>query len=80
MLEVVNAVRYVLHNQIGLPKDVLIREAAKLLGYTRSGSVVVPVVNTAIALLEEAAMIRLDANDNYTLTEQAAQEAARNFA
>ena len=80
MLEVVNAVRYVLHAQIGLPKDVLIREAAKLLGYTRSGSVVVPVVNTAIALLEEAAMIRLDANDNYTLTEQAAQEAARNFA
>ena len=79
MPEVANAVRYVLHTQIGLPKDVLIREAAKLLGYTRSGSVVVPVVNTAIALLEGAGVIQLDANDNYTLTETGVEEAAKNF-
>ncbi len=36
--EVVNAIRYVLIEQISLSEEDLIREAAKLLGYTRLGT------------------------------------------
>lgn len=36
--EVANAVRYVLINQISLPKTELIRETSKILGYARTGS------------------------------------------
>ncbi len=79
MIEIVNAVRYVLHSQIGLPEDVLVREAAKRLGYTRMGTVVVPVITSAIQMLAEAERITQDANGNWTLTETGAGETAEYF-
>lgn len=46
--EVANAVYQVLNEQIGLPREDLIRETAKLLGYARSGSVVVAMAEGGI--------------------------------
>lgn len=48
--EAANAVCQVLSEQIGLPHADLIRETAKLLGYTRSGNVVASMVQGGIQL------------------------------
>lgn len=48
--EAANAVCQVLTEQIGLPRTDLIRETAKLLGYTRSGNVVVSMAQGGIQL------------------------------
>ena len=77
--EAVNALRYVLYSQIALPEDVLIREGAKLLGYTRMGTVVAPMLTAAIRLLAQRKRIAQDANGNWTLTADGEQEAAANF-
>ena len=46
--EAVNAIRYVLTEQISLSEEDLIREAAKLLGYTRLGNIVEFLIQGAI--------------------------------
>lgn len=48
--EAANAVCQVLSEQIGLPRADLIRETAKLLGYTRSGTIVASMVQSGIQL------------------------------
>lgn len=48
--EAANAVYQVLNEQIGLPREDLIRETAKMLGYARSGSVVVTMAEGGIQL------------------------------
>ena len=79
MPEVMNAVRYVLYSQIGLPEDVLIREAARLLGYSRTGTVVVPIVMRALHLLQEARKVTRDLGGNWILSPSGEQEAAEDF-
>ena len=75
--EAVNAIRYVLNEQISLPQEDLIREAARLMGYTRLGSVVTPLFAEAITLLKTAGKAALDNNQRWTLTETGAAEAAQ---
>lgn len=55
--ELVNALVATLHNQIGLPRQDLIRETAKLLGYSRLGNLVVSAVSEAIAEAEDKGII-----------------------
>lgn len=62
--EAANAVCQVLREQIGLPRADLIRETAKLLGYTRSGNVVVSMAQGGIQLALDAGRIS-EGQDGY---------------
>ena len=46
--EIANAAAAVLHSQVGLPKEDLVRETARLLGYTRLGTSVRPAMEAGI--------------------------------
>lgn len=67
--EAANAVCRVLHEQISLSQDDLIREAAKLMGYTRSGSIVVALFVAAIEYAAKKNRIHYGANGNWVITE-----------
>lgn len=75
MQEAVNAVRYVLNEQISLPQEELIREAARLMGYTRLGTVVGPLFASAIRQLQMAGEVTQDNNQRWILTENGAEKA-----
>ena len=62
--EAANAVCQVLTEQIGLPRVDLIRETAKLLGYTRSGNVVVSMAQGGIQLALDTGRIS-EGQDGY---------------
>ena len=62
--EAANAVCQVLTEQIGLPRADLIRETAKLLGYTRSGNVVVSMAQGGIQLALDTGRIS-ESQDGY---------------
>lgn len=51
--EIANAAVAVLQNQIGLPEEDLVRETARLLGYTRLGTSVKPAMEAGIAYGEQ---------------------------
>ena len=76
MQEAVNAVRYVLNEQISLPQEELIRESARLMGYTRLGTVVGPLFASAIRQLQMAGEVTQDNNQRWILTDTGAQKAA----
>lgn len=65
MVEAVNAVCYVLEQQISLTEEDLIREAAKLMGYTRAGNVVAPLFAQAIVQAAEQNKIKKGSNGNW---------------
>lgn len=65
--EAVNAVSYVLEQQISLSNDDLIREAAKLMGYTRMGNLVVALFEKAIDQAAKQNKIKLGANGKWIL-------------
>lgn len=65
--EAVNAVCYVLEQQISLSEEDLIREAAKLMGYTRMGNLVVALFKEAIEQANKQSKIKLGANGKWTL-------------
>lgn len=65
--EAVNAVSYVLEQQISLSNDDLIREAAKLMGYTRMGNLVVALFEKAIDKAAKQNKIKLGANGKWKL-------------
>lgn len=67
--EAANAICRVLDEQIGLSQEDLIREAAKRMGYTRSGSVVSALFTSAIACAAKKNRIRQGANGNWIMTE-----------
>lgn len=48
VLEAANAICCILQEQIGLPREDLIRETSKLLGYARTGNVVIALVSAGI--------------------------------
>jgi len=67
--EIRNAIGLVLHEQIGLNQADLVREAAKLLNYTRMGTNVVTVLEESIADTKSKGFIELGSNDCWTLTD-----------
>ncbi len=67
--ELKNAVGYVLYEQVGLNQEDLIREAAKILNYTRKGNVVTSTFEEAIDATARLGLIELGANDCWKLTD-----------
>ena len=65
--EAVNAICFVLYEQISLSQEDLVREAAKLLGYTRLGSIVVASFGTAINYAHDKQRIETGTNGNWIL-------------
>ena len=65
--EAYNAVHYVLTKQISLSEDDLIREAARLMGYTRKGTVVTSIFSSAIESAVRTGRIKKDRNERYVL-------------
>jgi len=64
--EIANAVCAVLDRQIGLPREDLFRETAKLLGY-RSGALVVEAMRAGFALAKTQGRVHVDANGYVSL-------------
>ncbi len=67
--EAANAVYYVLSEQIGMTREDLIRETAKLMGYARLGTNVTALFTAAIQYAEAKGRITVGVNGNYTLTD-----------
>ena len=68
--EAANAVRQVLADQISMGSEDLIRESAKLLGFSRLGSAVTPLLTAAITYASARGTITTGPNGNYILAEQ----------
>lgn len=68
--EASNAICRVLYEQISLLEDDLIREAARLMGYTRSGSIVTELFHKAILCAQRQGRIELSSNGNWILTQE----------
>ena len=67
--EVANAAAAVLHSQVGLPEEDLIRETARLLGYTRLGAYVHTAMRSGIAYGERKGRLRQSRPGYYTLAD-----------
>lgn len=65
--EAANAICCVLYEQISLLQTDLIREAAKLMGYSRSGNVVTGLFTNAIQYAQQHNWIEIAANGNWVL-------------
>ena len=66
--EAANAVCRVLAEQVSLAGEDLIREAAKIMGYTRSGSVLTALFADAIEFAYQAGRISKGDNDHWILS------------
>ena len=64
MQEAANAVCLVLYDQISMSHGDLVKEAAKMMGYTRSGNNVTSVFEAAIQYADTAGWLMLDSNGN----------------
>ncbi len=73
--EITNAICYVLFDQISLSEEDLAREAAKLLGYTRMGSNVIPAVESAIKYAKFLYLIEQDNKGSFILTAEGKERA-----
>lgn len=67
VIEMANAIQCILREQIGLPKDDLIRETAKRLGYARVGTGVSSSVNNGIDYGISKGMFKMSSNQYMTL-------------
>lgn len=67
VIEMTNAIRNILEEQIGLPKEDLIREVAKRIGYARSGTVVISSINNGIDYGISRDMFKISDNQYMTL-------------
>ena len=67
--EITNAAAAVLHSQVGLPEEDLIRETARLLGYTRLGTSVRPAMEAGIAYGERKERLCQSRPGYYTLAD-----------
>lgn len=67
--EMLNSICYVLHRDISMEDEELVREAAKLMGYTRMGKNVVELYTDALHMAEQRSLIRRASNGNYILTD-----------
>lgn len=66
-IEAVNAVQYVLRQQISLSEADAVKEAAKLMGYPRMGANVAAVFQAAFDAVKQSGRIEQDLNGNYKL-------------
>lgn len=66
--EAANAVIRVLSEQVSLAQEDLIRESAKIMGYTRSGSVLTALFANAIEFAYQAGKITKGANEHWILS------------
>jgi uncharacterized protein (DUF1778 family) len=57
----------ILRTQISTSRADLIRETAKLFGYTRSGGVIEAAVNAGIACAEARGLLTIDSSDKIVL-------------
>ena len=67
--EAANAVRQVLSEQISMTEEDLIRESAKLLGFSRLGSAVTPLMTASITYAAAHGTIATGPNGNYVLAD-----------
>lgn len=67
--EVANAAAAVLHSQVGLPEEDLLRETARLLGYSRLGTSVRPAMEAGIAYGERKGRLCQSRPGYYTLAD-----------
>lgn len=67
VLEAANAICQVVYDQISLPEDDLIREAARMMGYNRLGSVVTELFRKAILCAKGQGRIEIASNGNWIL-------------
>ncbi len=65
--EIAAAVMCILRTQISTSRADLIRETAKLFGYTRSGGVIEAAVNAGIACAEARGLLTIDSSDKIVL-------------
>ena len=65
--EIVNAIKEVLEEQIGLLRKDLIRETAKKFGYTRLGAVIENTIDYAIDRAKERGIVSEDSNGKFIL-------------
>ena len=67
--EAANAVCLVLHEQISMSHDDLIKESAKLMNFTRMGSNVSASFEAAVQYVDAKGLLAADDNGNYRLSE-----------
>ncbi len=67
-VEAVNAMVYVLHTQVGMPRDGLAREAVRLLGYRHLVGAAAALADDAFARLTDQGLVTVDANQNCALS------------
>ncbi len=70
LIEMVNAMCYVLYSQIGLPQDGLAREAAKLLGYSHVVGSIAVLTADAFAKMKELNLVAIDDGELCSLSEE----------
>ena len=75
--EAANAVCLVLHEQISMSRDDLIKESAKLMGFARLGSNVTACYESAIQYAASRSWLLFDENGNGKLSETGSEYAAR---
>ena len=73
--EIVNALCCILYDQISMPKDDLIRETARLLGYARMGSNVAAAVEAGLAFAQEKSILAAGQNGALVLTGSGSEKA-----
>jgi len=77
--EASNAICRVLYEQVGLLESDLIREAARLMGYTRSGSIVTELFHKAILCAERQGRVEVSSNGNWVLTQSEMKSGRSNW-
>lgn len=70
VIEMANAIRSILEDQIGLPKEDLIRETAKRIGYARTGTIVISSVSSGMEYGISKNMFKMGSNQYMTLGEK----------
>ncbi len=77
MMERLNAVCYIVDTQIGIPREDLVREAARLFGYPRATATVTAPLFKAVQAAEERGWMLCDDSGMCRLTEEGQAFAAR---
>ena len=75
--EAANAVVFVLYEQGGISLEDLIRESARLMGYTRTGSVVTPLFESAVRSCAASGKCQSDSSGRWSLTESGISHASK---
>ena len=66
-----------LYDQISMPQDALVRESAKLLGYSRTGGNVATAVKAGIMYARQHGGVDMSSNGMWALTKTGTEKAER---